>query len=394
MKNILMISDDFLPAATGVGMHLQIICKELVREGHKVTVLTSQQGHQGLHETWEGVQIERCFSLKIAGFYQAIANPLRILKIVREKQIDTIHYHYLSMMMLVAAAVTRNLGLQKIYTYHMSEKVITQPWFMRPFRRLIGRGIVHFANSMDAVISPSVSLKANLESQGILSPIHFISNPLTQEFFQQKNVDKIIQSPFQILYAGRLNTEKNIPLLLRAFARHLVDFPQSHLWIAGKGDQEQVLKNLAQSLNITAQVQFLGFRSHGELANYYGSCDTFVLPSIEETQGMVVMEAMSFAKPVIVTKEIVSAEELVDSDGNGYIVDAFNPEDLATQLNHLASSPQTRARLGEQSLRKVKSYNPELVTAQLVSVYSGKDISLASQPELATQTSIAADKEL
>jgi 1,2-diacylglycerol 3-alpha-glucosyltransferase len=381
-KHVLMVSDDFLPAATGVGMHLQIVCKELVREGHQVTVLTSKQGNQESQELWEGVEIERCFSLKIAGFYQALANPFRIMKLIRERQFDIIHFHYLSTMMLVVAAVSKNLDLQKIYTYHMSEKVITQPWFMRPFRKLIGIGIVHFANSMNAVISPSTSLKSQLLSQGIKSPIHFISNPLTQEFFQQKEYKHIKESPFQILYAGRLNTEKNIPLLLNAFAKHLQDYPQSTLWIAGKGDQEVALKQLTESLKIKNQVQFLGFKTHTELASYYGSCNTFVLPSIEETQGMVVMEAMSFAKPVIVTQEIVSALELVDPDGNGYIVDAFNPDDLTTQLNLLASCGETQKRLGTQSLLKVKAYDPALVAGQLIAVYA--DIAIDGTPNSVT----------
>jgi 1,2-diacylglycerol 3-alpha-glucosyltransferase len=372
LQNILMVSDDFFPAATGVGVHLQIICKELVQQGHHVVVMTSKQGDQKNEETWEGVEVHRFTSLNIAGFYQAFPSLSRVKKIIQNNKIEIVHFHYLSWMLILVNFALRNLEIKKIYTYHMNEYVLTQPWFMRPFRGLIRRGIIYFCNSVEKIICPSDKLKIQIQNLGVKTPIHFITNPLSTDFFQKRKTFELRESPFQILFAGRLNPEKNIPLLLKSFARHLQKFPKSKLWIAGKGDQEGQLKKLAVKLAIQNSVDFLGFMSHDKLSTYYNSCDIFVLPSTIETQGLVAMEAMSFSKPVIVTKEIVSAEELVDHDGNGFIVDAFNPNELASKLNHLASDPSLRLRLGSAGLRKIKEYDPKLVARQLLEIYGGE----------------------
>jgi glycosyltransferase involved in cell wall biosynthesis len=364
-----MVSDDFLPAATGVGIHMQIICRELISQGHKVVILTSRQKGQPKDETWHGVKVYRSFSINVAGFDQALPSPMLVNRILKAHDIDVVHFHYLSFMMLLVSGLIKNYPAKRVFTYHMSELVLTQPWFMRPFRRAIGRQITRFANSMDEVISPSQNLKESLKRRGITNTIHHLTNPLAHDFFHKKAMTPIRQSPFQILYAGRLSTEKNIALLIKAFAQHLKIHPQSLLWLAGKGDQESSLKQLAAELGIESQVHFLGFMSHAELAAYYLSCDTFVLPSIDEVQGLVVIEAMSFAKPVIMTHQVASASEMITPDVNGYIVDPTDPKELATQLNVLASSPETRARLGQQSQLRCDTYNPEAVTQRLLQIY-------------------------
>jgi 1,2-diacylglycerol 3-alpha-glucosyltransferase len=368
-QNILMVSDDFLPAATGVGFHMQIICRELVSHGHQVVILTSRQKGQPSEETWHGVKVYRAFSVNVAGFYQGLPTPMLIKKILRTHDINVVHFHYLSFMMLMVSVLVKNLKIKKVFTYHMSELVLTQPWFMRPFRRLIGRQITQFANSVDEVISPSQTLKESLTKKGITNTIHHLTNPLAHEFFHKKSMPSIRQSSFQILYAGRLSTEKNIALLIKAFALHLKTSPQSILWLAGKGDQEVTLKKLSGELGISNQVHFLGFKSHAELAQYYQSCDTFVLPSIEEVLSLVVIEAMSYAKPVIMTHEVASSGEMITQDSNGFLVDPHDPSDLATQLNLLADSEETRQRLGKESKIRSAQYNPEVVTAKLLQIY-------------------------
>jgi 1,2-diacylglycerol 3-alpha-glucosyltransferase len=370
--NILMVSDDFLPGATGVGMHLQIVCKELVQFGHSVTVLTSRQGDQAAHEEWEGIKIYRFFSLKIAGFYQAIPSISKIKKILDSDNFDIIHFHYLSYMHVAALLASKGNQAKKIYTYHMTEDVLTQPLFMRPFRKILKAQILKMANSMDLVISPSLKLKSQIQEQGVSKPIQYLTNPISRDFFKEKIIlrtEPTRKDKFDILFVGRLNLEKNIPLLIKAFALHLKKFPKSELKIAGKGDQERGLKYLCEKLGITSQVKFLGFLPHIQLEEYYQKCQVFVLPSIIETQGIVALEAMSFSKPVIVTNQIVSAKELVNHGENGFIVDAYDASDLANCLNLLAPAEDLQKKMGGSGKFKTHEYDPQKVVLKMVSLY-------------------------
>ena len=116
-------------------------------------------------------------------------------------------------------------------------------------------------------------------------------------------------------------------------------------------------------------IEFLGFLDHPTLARYYAASDVFVLPSLVETQGLVAMEAMRFARPVIVTRAIVSADELVEHGVNGFIVDPDSVEDLSDRLGQLAAAPALRAAQGKASRVRADAYRPELVVDATEAAY-------------------------
>lgn len=372
-KSILMVSDDFIPSATGVGIHLSSICKGLVDLGHSVTVLTSRQPGQPPVELWQGIKVCRCPAVKVAGFFQAIPSLPKVRTLLRDNNIDVIHFHYFSLMLGMVHLGTMKFPGAKIYTYHMTEDVLTQPLLMRPFRSIIGKLMVRFSNTMDAIITPSKALKSKIVEAGVSSKVHYISNPISSSLLEATDAGCIRSEAFQILYVGRLNREKNIPLLIRAFAMHAAKYPQSALWIAGVGSELDNLKRIAIEQGILEKIVFLGFVGQQELAKYYRSCDVFVLPSVVETQGLVVLEAMSFGKPVIVTNKIAPADELVETGSNGFIVDAVNPGDLAARLEELSLNEEKRASFGASSRARVESLDVRSIVASLEAVYQNID---------------------
>lgn len=371
--SICLVSDDFLPSATGVGAHLQVVTAELVKRGHRVSMITTRRPGQPAFEIWQGVEVFRTFTVKVAGFYQAIPSKSAIKNIFEKVKPEMVHFHYLGFLLLRTMKIAKELGLPTVYTYHMSEEHLTQPFFMRPFRSLIAKQIVNCCNRMDQVISVSQNLANLLPQKGINSPIQYISNPV---IFSDKNKTESInkESAFEIFFAGRLDPEKNIPYLLHAFKKLLNTKPNAKLRIAGKGTQKNNLEKLTRELGVENQVTFLGFLTHDQLSAYYANCDVFVLPSIFETQGLVAMEAMWFSKPIIVTNRIVSAKELVDHGINGFIVDAESTDDLTNQLNLLASDANLRQKMGIAGRIKANSYRPEMVMDELEKVYSAVEL--------------------
>lgn len=366
--SICMVSDDARPAATGVGTHIQQVSKELARRGHRVSILTTRRRGEPELETWEGVRLHRLFTLKVYGFYQALPSMTALRRIFQEEQADLVHHHYLGIMMKRACAVAESLALPQISTFHFSAEVLTQPFLMRPFRESIRRQIVEYNNRCDLVIAPSQNLARQLVTDGIRTPVRYISNPVV--FDDADDVTPADREPgFTVLYAGRLGPEKNLPLLLGAFQSLLRGVPDAVLWIAGQGPEREALDQQCRQLGITARVRFLGFLDHPTLARHYAACDLFVLPSVLETQGMVVMEAMWFRKPVIVTSAIVSATELVDPGGNGYIVDPVAPADLAARMQSLAGNAPLRDTMGEAGRRRAGAYRPEAVVDAVEQAY-------------------------
>jgi 1,2-diacylglycerol 3-alpha-glucosyltransferase len=234
--NICMICDDFLPAFTGVGVHVQSICQALAQRGYRVVVIAARRPGRAHEEMWEGVKICRVFSLKVYGYYQALPAPSTIRRILTENNITLIHHHYLGLSMQRAERVGASMNLRQFYTYHMTPELITDPWPLRPYRGIIARKLKQFCNRMNLVIVPSEKLGIQLTARGVHAPIRYITNPVP--FGETKDfVPAPRESGFTVIYVGRLSPEKNIPYLLTAFAKLLTKLPDATLWIAGQGSQ-------------------------------------------------------------------------------------------------------------------------------------------------------------
>lgn len=366
--SICMVSDDFLPAATGVGVHIKLVASELTRRGHRVCVITSRRKGEPEVEQWEGVTIYRVFTVKVYGFYQALPSTATVRAILKRAQPDLVHHHYVGFMMRQVCRVAESLKLRQVSTYHFSAEVLTQPLPMRPFRGLIRRLMVSYNNRFDLVIAPSQNLVRQIANEGVQTPVRYITNPVV--FGDSAGVVSADRTQgFTILYAGRLGVEKNITYLIKAFAALQKSLPTSVLWLAGRGPEASALQSLCSQLEVSETVKFLGFLDHPTLARYYAACDVFVLPSIQEAQPLVAMEAMWFGRPVIVTHAIVAAEEMVTQGVNGYIVDPGDVGDLTHRLRQLAAEPATRAAQGEASRRRANAYRPELVVDALEAAY-------------------------
>ena len=358
--SICLCSDDFLPAATGAGTHVQRITEELVRRGHRVSVITTRRSGQPYREVWQGANIYRVFSVNIRGYYQAFPSSSTITRILEDNSVAILHHHYLGVMMMRAEKVARRLGLPQVYTYHMPVDVLVQWWPMPMFRPLFSRMIVDYCNKFDLIISPSLNLAQRIREEGVRTPIRHITNPVA--FDPAARVEPVPRpAPFMVLFAGRLEPEKNIPFLLEGFRSALSMGLKAGLWIAGTGSQQRRLESVCKNLGIGEYVHFLGRVEHSRLGDYYAACDVFVLPSLVETQGLVAMEAMRFARPVIVTRSIVAARELVDEGENGYIVDPENVGELAARLLALEADPDLRERFGQLGKERSLTFAPDSV---------------------------------
>lgn len=127
--------------------------------------------------------------------------------------------------------------------------------------------------------------------------------------------------------------------------------------IVGEGSQQAHLERLCHKQNLTQQIQWLGHIPYEQLGQYIQQSDVFVLPTLEDTWGMVVLETMILGKAVLCSTG-AGASELVQDGLNGY---RFEPEDVArlTQLMQLfINNPKIIAEMGQQSRQIMAQYTP------------------------------------
>jgi glycosyltransferase involved in cell wall biosynthesis len=106
-------------------------------------------------------------------------------------------------------------------------------------------------------------------------------------------------------------------------------------------------------------VYFPGFRQIEELPKFYANASCFIHPALEEPWGLVINEAMASGLPVLSSRNVGAAEELVRDGENGWRFDAASAEEMARGMRKMANlSPENRAAMGEASSRLIEEKCP------------------------------------
>ena len=216
-----------------------------------------------------------------------------------------------------------------------------------PVSRFRERGRVNFLRQFDALIAYSQRGANEYADLGFpldwifvahnsVSPSPTWTLPARPKTFGEKP---------SILFVGRLQTRKNVDLLLGACAELT---SQPRLVIVGDGPERESLESLAREVYPGAE--FIGARHGAELAPYFTEADLFVLPG---TGGLAVQEAMSYGLPVIVAQGDGTQDDLVRA-GNGWQIPPDDFDALVSTMKDALTDVARLRRMGEESYRIVK----------------------------------------
>lgn len=176
----------------------------------------------------------------------------------------------------------------------------------------------------------------------------------------------------EVLFVGRLIALKGVDMLLRAIATLAADDLPVRLTVAGSGPLEQEWSALADQLGLAGQVRFLGARSAAQVAAAMADCHVLCLPSVRESGGAVLLEAMACARPVLAL-DYGGPSDLVDEQV-GLLVPLNTPQQvagaLAAALRDIFARPavwRERGRTGR--LRAVSTYTWPAKIEQALAAY-------------------------
>lgn len=170
------------------------------------------------------------------------------------------------------------------------------------------------------------------------------------------------------LFAGRLIPVKNLPKLLQAYAAYRLAVGRDpwSLVICGSGGLEKQLKSLAGDLELR-DVLWPGFVQKQHLAEYYGCASALILPSIKDTWGLVVNEAMASGLPVLVSARAGCRYDLVRDGVNGWVFDPYDVQDIMRKMLAMSKLGQDRRlAMGRASRQIISTWGPERFALGLV----------------------------
>ncbi len=184
-----------------------------------------------------------------------------------------------------------------------------------------------------------------------------LPNPVFSDFVDGC-ADKV-EGQKTVLSVGRLDRGKDHAVLINAFANIEKIFPDWDLLIVGEGPERSNLETMIRNLGLETRVRLLGIVK--DLDRVYSESSLFVMPSRYENFGMVTVEAMSHALPVIGFQDCTGTNELVAHEQTGLLVAKRSPDDLSTAMESLMRDAGVRVSYGTKGQEAAKRYMPENV---------------------------------
>jgi glycosyltransferase involved in cell wall biosynthesis len=165
---------------------------------------------------------------------------------------------------------------------------------------------------------------------------------------------------------GRLTSIKGHQHLIDAVPEILRRCPTAHVVLVGDGELRQALAERARRLGLDGRVIFTGYRE--DIPALIAGMDVFVLPSLNEGMGRVLVMAMALGKPIVATR-VGGVPELLAEGEAGALVPPANPAALARMVCDLIAHPDRARALGDAGRRRAPQYSAEAMVGALARLY-------------------------
>jgi glycosyltransferase involved in cell wall biosynthesis len=191
------------------------------------------------------------------------------------------------------------------------------------------------------------------------------------------------------LFVGSISKRKGWRYLLDAAERLREEgAPPFAVVFAGEGPELPELRHRVAAKNLGDFIHVVGQVPYDCLGAYFQAADVFVFPTLEDTWGMVVLEAMAFGRAVLCSK-YAGAKEVLQEGSNGFVFDPYNPEDLPGYMARFIKQPALIKSFGARSSEIIAPYNPERAAAILAGL-----VSKVLDPEAPVRAEASADATL
>lgn len=354
---VLQVVPTLNPATGGPARSVPLLCRGLAHAGVEVVLYTTNAGPEdggGLPDSGEvedeGFRI-RFFPMKWRG-HTSVSRPfLRAVK-ADARNFDLVHVHSIwnptaTFSMRAARRAGAPYGVTPrgmldpvvLARHRCRKKVYGWLWERR---NVESAAFVHFtaaAEEEKARLS-GWRFPASFVVPNAIDVSQWDDLPPRSEF--ERMFPETAGRPI-VLFAGRINWVKNLPVLLRAFA--VATNREACLALAGPDTEGlgQELRRLARELGIEERVVFTGMLDCRALRAAYAAADVFVLPSQKESFGISAAEAMASSVPVVLSSGVDIARDVADA-GAGLVADS--PEEIAEAVRGLLREDDDRRRMG------------------------------------------------
>ena len=347
------MTETYPPEVNGVAMTLQRLTEGLVRRGRDLQVIRPRQGRDDCPRSSDSLKEILIPGLALP-FYPDLKFGLpcrfRLTRLWRRQRPDLVHVATEGPLGLSALNSARALEIPLSSSFHTNFQTYSGHYGMGFLRKGAMAYLRYFHNRTLATFAPTPQVCTELARTGIRN-LRVLRRGVDTKLFSKARRDPALRAVWQaeretpvVAYVGRLAAEKNIPLAVRAFLTMREINKSCRFVLVGDGPLRTSLER------DHADFIFCGVQRGEELARHYASADIFVFPSMTETFGNVVTEAMASGLAVV-AYDCAAAGQHICHGVNGLVAPPGREDIFLRMATRAVECPQSWQRLGLEARR-------------------------------------------
>lgn len=380
--NIAMVCDAVTDCMAGSFVSTMRFSEILTKRGHKVIFVAARSSKNPVDNFWGNIKAYRFPSILLpkseGQLYIAFAGRKKIKEILKKENIDIVHTMIPTPIAVSSTKAAKSLGIKVVAHSHTQPENLTMHipinFLQGPVNYCFYKYLSWLYAKADALIYPTEFSKQLMHQLKEHRRSFVVSNGVDTEIYKKVDYEPLLKkfhlpkNTTNLMYMGRLHPEKSLDTLIKAVPLIIANEKNVHLLIGGFGHLEKKLESLAKELGVGKNITFLGKISDEDKIMAYNACDIFVLPSLAELEGMVVLEAMACGKPIIIADSKESASTYF-VEGNGYLFKSKNHRDLAHQVLRLLINKELMLKMGKVSFKNSQNYDINKSVSKLENIY-------------------------
>ena len=381
--NILLLSQFFSTTKGGGEYVFKTIAKNLAENNNKVWVIANKIKGENIsnHKNIKIITVSPTLQYK-GGLPPGFTDNLRYsinaiklgFKLIKKEKIDIIHSNNFAPAFTgaILSTITSKPHITTIHDiFSLCGKDYWKKWGRQSNVSKLNVTLAPFFEKLvtkfkhNCIHTVSQTTKDDLVKFGVKSPVYVIENSI----IETNKIETKLES-FQFIYLGRLVFYKNLEVIINAINLVSKNKKQIRLIIAGDGPHRKSLEELVKRNNLENNVEFRGYVSTDEKLQLISESNAMLFPSLCEGFGLVILEAFSQNKPVLVSN-IRPGADIITHGETGYILDPYDEKIWAKHILKLAINSLESEKMGKKGNQVLKTkYSQKLFYEKIIKMYN------------------------
>lgn len=376
--HVCVVTQQLRNVISGIGLHAKNLINHLLVDGHKVTVVVPQNQLPDPPISFTSIAISNNIFINNHARWLPTSYQFShaIKELEKKSKIDLFHFTDAREALFFNSKIPIVGNVNDTYAIDIKSPSYYRRYYTDWISRWLYYSTIH---QLEKITYPRLN--------AIITNSHFTSNVLISKYSINpnrvytihKSIDlnlyinpsKMINSdhPPRILFVGGNMQRKGLPTLISAAPQIIETFPNCEFLIVGKDKAENKLKTITKKIGVNDHFIFLGWKDQQQLIQLYRNANVFVLPSLTEAFGVVILEAMACGIPVIASN-VGGIPEIITNGENGITIPPDDSKSLAEVIIKLLQDNKLQAQIIKKAYSSIYKFDVSIMMSKTYKVYA------------------------